>query len=178
MGGGEVDVTWSSNHAHGCALLLDGESIALGTDGEETLEVDATSEIGLVCVDEEHEDFTETARMVVVQTPPVDFYDEAAPAVDSPEWEETSHVAKFYVDTVVQRHLVINQESRVIMEPASGPERTAITLWIAQDSNEDGFVDSDEILAIARSNAQERIDIELDEGQYSVFIESEKKYTQ
>ena len=39
--------------------------------------------------------------------------------------------------------------------------------------NRDGWVDDDEIIATARSGSQQRIQLELPQGKYTLFMEAE-----
>jgi hypothetical protein len=172
LGGGEVDLSWSVRNATSCALLIDGQHNTVGAEGMASVNVDADTSLALRCIDDEDESDTIT-HQVVVQSPPVDLFDESPSALDSPDFAKVTTQSKFGANSVIELRLSLEERSQVSLSPSALPLRTAVTLWLAQDSNQDGVVDPEEIIAIAGSNAEAQISTALEPGNYSIFIESD-----
>ena len=176
IGGGEVELSWSVRNATSCSLLIDGQHNTVGPDGMAFVDVDADTSLELRCIDDEDESDTFTHH-VVVQSPPVDSFGESPSVVDSPDFAKVTTQSKFGPTSVVELRLVLDERSQVSLTPGALPLRTGVTLWLAQDSNEDGVLDPEEIIAIAGSNAEGQIATTLEPGDYSVFIESDGQAT-
>jgi len=176
IGGGEVDLSWSVRNATSCSLLIDGQHNTVGAEGMASVDVDADTSLELRCIDDEDESDTFT-HQVVVQSPPVDSFGESPSVVDSPDFAKVTTQNKFGPNSVVELRLILDERSLVSLTPAALPLRTAVTLWLAQDSNEDGVLDPEEIIAIAGSNAEGQIAATLEPGDYSIFVESDGEAT-
>jgi hypothetical protein len=172
LGGGDVELSWSTRQASQCSLRIDDRVHVVGQDGVAIVSVEADTELELLCIDNE-DNFDSAIHAVTVQTPPTDEFDDDATALHSPEYVKTSTTAKFGDSPVAERRVSINQLSRVTLTPATDSARSSVTLWLAQDINRDGWVDDDEIIATARSGSQQKIQVELPQGKYTLFIESD-----
>jgi hypothetical protein len=172
LGGGEVELSWSVRQATSCSLLIDGQSNVVGTEGMAVITVDSDTTLELLCIDGD-DAFDAVTHEVVVQSPPVEFFGESPSVLESPDFAKVTTQSKFAGQPVIELRLSLAQTSRVSLMPAAVPLRSGVTLWLAQDSNEDGVVDPDEIIAIARSAAEAHISAVLEGGDYTLFIESD-----
>lgn len=172
LGGGEVDLSWSVSQATSCSLLIDGQPNVVGAVGMAAVSVEADTALELRCIDA-NDAFDQVTHQVVVQAPPVDLFGESPPVLNSPDFTKVTTQSKFAGQSVIELRITLDERSRVSLMPAALPLRSAVTLWLAQDSNEDGLVDPDEIIAIAGSNSEGHIDAVLESGNYTLFIESD-----
>jgi len=172
LGGGDVELRWSARQATRCTLRIDDQIHVVGDVGEAIVAVEEDSELELLCIDDE-DDFDSMLHEVTVLQPPADNYDDGAPVLVSPNFVKTTTQDKFGAGTLAERRLSLEQPSRITLTPAALPARSSVTLWLAEDSNGDGWVDDDEILAISRSNSSGHIQLELEARKYTLFIESD-----
>jgi hypothetical protein len=172
LAGGDVELSWSARQATSCSLLINGQPNMVGSVGMAVVAIAVDTELELLCIDAEDE-FDTMSHTVIVQTPPADTFSDEPPVLQSPYFVKVTTQSKFGANPVVQIQIALDEPSRLSLSPAALPLRSSVTLWLAQDSNEDGVVDPSEIIAIARSAAEENIQAELDEGKYMLFIESD-----
>ena len=172
LGGGEVELSWSVRQATSCSLLIDGQSNVVGTEGMAVITVDSDATLELLCIDGD-DAFDAVTHEVAVQSPPVDFFGESPSVLESPDFAKVTTQSKFAGQPVIELRLSLAETSQISLMPGALPLRSGVTLWLAQDRNEDGVVDPDEIIAIAGSAGEGHIHAVLEGGDYTLFIESD-----
>ncbi len=166
--GGTVTVEWASRDAVGCAVLADNETIAMGLRGTLQLDVEADTNLRLVCLDEDQEVVADEQAPIDVFEAPIDTYEPDAQE-DLAVWETAELSGHLNPHQVYEVSFNLADDLRVIAWAQSEGD-SPVELWLAQDADEDGLLSPDEVIAWTPGVSEDALDTQLDAGDYSLFV--------
>ena len=172
VGGGEVEVVWTgAADAAYCTLSIeDSEDVKLGPSGRFEATIVNSAEVFMVCSDAKHIDGPASGRFVQVQPLPTEVLGEASETFSIGAPHAVTFAAK--VDEAVPHFFDVSLEDDAIFKAlaVTDAEDTALSIWLIHDANNDGFIDTDEVIDYEVASPEASVQERLDAGDYTVIV--------
>ena len=170
VGGGEVQVSWTSRHSVACSLSVEGREVKVDFEGTFEIDVSHSTDLALQCFNELGFTSEDAGLDVEVETVPVHHFDGAAESILLGSPDATTVAAKVNSGTPVQYEITLQANSQLLARATSEGMASNITLWLAEDVNEDGQLDQDEVIDYSLSRPEVEAQDRLTAGTYYVIV--------
>lgn len=170
VGGGEVQVSWTSRHSVACSLSVEGREVKVDSEGTYEIDVMHSTDLALQCFDEVGFASEGINLDVEVETVPVHHFDGSAESISLGSPDATTVAAKVNSGAAVQYEVTLQANSQLLARANSEGMATDITVWLAQDVNQDGQLDQDEVIDYSLSRPEVEAQDRLNAGTYYVIV--------
>ena len=170
VGGGEVQITWTSRHSIACSLFIDDREVKLAAEG--TFEIDVTDSTALAmnCFNEDGSESRDAERNIEVQATPVHTFDSEAQTISLGNMDSTTVAAKVDSETPVQFEVVLDANALLLARANSEAMASDISIWLAQDINGNGQLEQSEVIDYNLNGPEVNAQDRLDAGTYYVIV--------
>lgn len=170
VGGGEVQIMWTSLHSIACSLFIEGREVKLAAEGSFELDVTNSTALAFNCFDEVGFESHDVEFDIAVQTTPVHTFDSAAQTIFLNNQDSTTVAAKVDSETPVQYEVVLDGNALLVARANSEGMAGDISIWLAQDVDGNGRLDQDEVIDYNLNGPEVNAQDRLDAGTYYVIV--------
>ena len=170
VGGGEVQLNWTSRYSVGCSLFVEGRSIKVDSEGVFTLDLLHSTDLALSCFDEVGFASEDIGIDVEVETVPVQHFDGSAENISLGSPDSTTVAEKVNSATPIEYEVTLEADSQLLARATSEGMATDITIWLVEDVNEDGQLEQDEVIDYSLTRPEVEVQDRLKAGTYRVIV--------
>ena len=170
VGGGEVQITWSSRHSVACSMSFEGREVKVAAEGAFEIEVDESTTLGINCFDEIGSASQDAKLDIDVQTTPVHSFDTEAQSISLSNLDATTVAAKVDSETPIQFEVVLEGNALLLARANSEGMASDISIWLAQDIDGNGQLEQDEVIDYNLNRPEVDAQDRLDAGTYYIIV--------
>ena len=172
VGGGEVEVVWTgAADAAYCTLSIEGsEDVKLGPSGRFEATIVDSAEVFMACSDVNDIEGPASGHFVQVQPLPADMIGEASEAISIGAPDAVTVAAK--VDGAVPHFFHVRLQDDAIFKAMAVADDTDadLNVWLIHDANDDGMIDTDEVVDYDLESPEASVQDRLAAGNYTLIV--------
>jgi hypothetical protein len=170
VGGGEVQLKWTSRYSVACSLLVEGRSIKVDSKGTFSLDVVRSTDLAISCFDEVGFSSEDIGIDVEVETVPVQHFDGSAESISLGSPDSITVAEKLNSVTPVEYEVTLEVNSQLLARATSEGMASDLTIWLVEDVNGDGQLEQDEVIDYSLTRPEVEVQDRLRAGTYRVIV--------